>query len=495
MKVKAAIVMREDSGSMKPTNLVLIMSDEHNPRALGCAGHASVKTPHLDRLVARGTYFPDAHCNSPICVPSRASFATGRYVHAIRFWDNGNPYDGSVRGWGHRLIETGHRSVSIGKLHYRCADDANGFDPEIMPLHVVDGIGDLLGMLRRPAPVRTACRKLAQDLGPGESSYAGYDRRITQAAKDWLRDVAPTCEKPWVLFVSLVCPHFPLIAPQAFYDLYPPDSLALPERRDGAAHPFYDAMRRCMPYDEGFPDDATRRRALANYYGMVSFVDDNVGQILAAIDANGLGPTTRVIYTADHGDNLGTRGLWGKSTMYYESAGVPLIMAGPDIAHGRVCRTPVTLVDVCPTILECVGEAAAASEPARPGRSLFALADGADADRTVLCEYHAVGATTGAFMLRHGRWKYVHFVGLPPQLFDVVADPLEARDLAGDARHAAVLADCEARLRAICDPDAIDRLAFADQEAVVARHGGRDAVLRRGTFGHSPVPGETAVYA
>ncbi len=92
---------------MKPTNLVFIMSDEHNPRLLGCAGHKIIKTPNLDRLAARGTYFPDAHCNSPICVPSRASFATGHYVHKVRFWDNGNPYDGSVRGWGHRLIDTG----------------------------------------------------------------------------------------------------------------------------------------------------------------------------------------------------------------------------------------------------------------------------------------------------------------------------------------------------------------------------------------------------
>lgn len=480
---------------MKPTNLVFIMSDEHNPRVLGAAGHPIIKTPHLDRLAARGTYFPDAHCNSPICVPSRASFTTGHYVHTVRFWDNGNPYDGSVRGWGHRLIETGHRSVSIGKLHYRSAKDPNGFDEEIMPLHVVDGVGDLLGLLRRPSPVRTACKKLAEELGPGESSYAGYDRRITQAAKDWLRDAAPKCDKPWVLFVSLICPHFPLVAPKPFYDLYPPESLPLPERRDGAAHPFYDAMRRCMPYDEAFPDDATRRRALANYFGMVSFVDHNVGEILSAIDANGLGETTRVIYTSDHGDNLGTRGLWGKSTMYYESAGVPLIMAGPDVARGKVCRTPVTLVDAYPTILDCVGEPATAEDTSRPGRSLFAVADGAHADRAVLSEYHAVGATTGVFMIRQGRWKYVHFVGMKPQLFDVAADPLESRDLAGDPGYAEALAECEKRLREICDPEAIDRLAFADQAATLARHGGAEAVIKRGTFGHSPVPGEKAVYA
>ena len=481
---------------MRPTNLVFIMSDEHNPRVLGSVGHPIIKTPHLDRLAARGTWFADAHCNSPICVPSRASFATGHYVHGIRFWDNANPYDGSVRGWGHRLIESGHRVVSIGKLHYRSAEDSNGFDEEIMPLHVVDGIGDLLGLLRRPLPERASCRKLAKELGPGESSYAGYDRRITRAATGWLLNEAPKWRhKPWVLFVSLICPHFPLVAPQAFYDLYPPESLPLPDRRDGAAHPFFDAMRRCMPYDDGFPDDATRCRALANYFGMVSFVDDNVGRILSAIEANGLADATRVIYTSDHGDNLGTRGLWGKSNMYRESAGVPLIVAGPDVPEGKTCGTPVTLLDSYPTILECVGERPTGDDRARPGQSLFDIAAGAHAGRTVMSEYHAAGAMTGTFMIRHGRWKYVHYVGLRPQLFDVAADPLESRDLANDPAHATALAECEAALRKICDPEAVDRLAFADQESLVARFGGRDAVIKRGTFGHSPVPGEKAQYA
>ena len=94
---------------MKPANLLFIMSDEHNKRMLGCHGHPMIRTPHLDRLAARGVRFTDAYCNSPICVPSRASFQTGRYVHDIRFWDNCIAYDGSVPSWAHRLREAGHR--------------------------------------------------------------------------------------------------------------------------------------------------------------------------------------------------------------------------------------------------------------------------------------------------------------------------------------------------------------------------------------------------
>jgi arylsulfatase A-like enzyme len=108
---------------MKPANLLFILSDEHNPRVLGCAGHPMIRTPNLDRLAEKGVRFSDAYCNSPICVPSRAALATGRYVHGIRFWDNAIPYDGSVPSWHRRLREAGHEVTAIGKLHFRSAED------------------------------------------------------------------------------------------------------------------------------------------------------------------------------------------------------------------------------------------------------------------------------------------------------------------------------------------------------------------------------------
>ena len=151
-------------------------------------------------------------------------------MHQVRFWDNAIPYDGSVPSWGHRLIAAGHRSVSIGKLHYRSTDDDNGFDEEVMPLHVVDGLGDLLGLIRDDLPVRGAALRMAEEAGPGDLPYQGYDDRITAAAQHWLRASAQrTTDRPWVLFVSLVCPHFPLIARQEFYDLYPEDAVPWPE--------------------------------------------------------------------------------------------------------------------------------------------------------------------------------------------------------------------------------------------------------------------------
>jgi choline-sulfatase len=296
--------------------------------------------------------------------------------------------------------------------------------------------------------------------------------------------------------VGFVSPHFPLIAPPEFYDLYPEKGVPWPAMYDPAErprHPFLDAMRRCLCFDEPF-DAPMVRRALAAYFGLVSFLDDNLGRILRALEATGLAETTRVVYSSDHGDNLGTRGLWGKSTMYEESAGIPMIAAGPDVPAGRVCDTPVTLVDGFPTFLQALGAAPDPDDADLPGVSLLDVARGLVPSRTILSEYHAAGAAAGTSMIRHGRYKYVHYVGMPPMLFDLAADPGERRDLSGDPAHAAALAECEARLRAVVDPEAADRLARADQQAHIDRHGGKAAILKRGTFRYSPPPGAQATF-
>jgi choline-sulfatase len=395
---------------MKPSNVLFIFSDEHSRRVLGSYGHTMIRTPNLDALAARGVRFTDAYCNSPICVPSRASLATGQYVHKIRFWDNGIPYDGSVPSWHHRLKQAGHEVVSIGKLHFRSLDDDNGFTEEVMPLHVVEGIGDPAGWLREPLVERRAALRLARDAGPGDSDYQGYDGRITDAAAEWLKARATQAGgKPWVLFVSLVCPHFPLIARPEWYDLYPEDKVPRPALYDPSEwpdHPYVRAIRECQVYQKGFAEHSgSLQRALAAYFGLVTYVDHNVGRLVRALEEAGLAETTRVLYSSDHGDNLGTRGLWGKSTMYEESAGIPMIMAGPGLPQGQVSRDPVSLVDVFPTILSWAGVAPNPADKGLPGLPLDEVAR-LSPQRTILCEYHAAGAATGAFLIRKGPFKY-----------------------------------------------------------------------------------------
>jgi len=483
---------------MKPANTLFIFSDEHSRRVLGCYGHKMIRTPNLDRLAARGIRFADAYCNSPICVPSRASLATGRYPHQIRFWDNGIPYDGSVPSWHHRLKQAGHECVSIGKLHFRSIDDDNGFTEEVMPLHVVEGIGDPAGWLREPLVERRAALRLAKDAGPGDSDYQGYDGRITETAVDWIKARAhANGGKPWALFVSLVCPHFPLIARPEWYNLYPEAEVPRPAQYDPAEwpdHPYVRAIRECQVYQKGFAaNPGSLERAIAAYFGLVSYTDHNVGRLVAAIEESGLADTTRIIYSSDHGDNLGTRGLWGKSTMYEESAGVPMIAAGPGLPEGQVCGEPVSLVDIFPTIVDWAGLPPNPADRDLPGLPLDRIAREAP-KRTILCEYHAAGAATGAFLIRKGPFKYVYYAGMPAQLFDLDADPQEAHDLAGEPGWQGLAAQCECELRAVVDPDAADALAKADQRARIAAYGGREAILNLGSFSHSPVPGAKPVY-
>ena len=484
---------------MKPANLIVIMADEHNPRILGCNGHPIVQTPNLDALAARGTSFTSAYTPSPVCVPARAAFATGKYLHQIGYWDNADAYEGATPSWHHRLRGDGHRVVSIGKLHFRGRPgDDHGFSEEIIPMHIVEGKGDLMGLVREDLPERGMAWKIAKLAGPGESPYTAYDREIAARAQIWLREEAQKhADKPWVLFVSFVCPHFPLIAPPEFYYKYPVDQMPIPklyapgERPD---HPYLRDYASSFCYDKFF-DPQRLRRAIAAYYGLCSFVDDNVGKVLRALDASGLADSTRVIYTSDHGDNLGTRGLWGKSTMYEETAGIPLIMSGPDVPRGHRVATPASLLDVYPTIMQGVGADRPEMYDGQPGHSLFALADGAQPERTVLSEYHGMGSTTGAFMIRHGKFKYIHYAAYRPQLFDLEADPEELRDLAEKPEHARTLSTCRERLYALIDPEEVDRRAKSRQAKLLALNGGREAVIKRGDLGFSPPPGYPAVFA
>jgi choline-sulfatase len=474
-------------------NLLVIMSDEHNPKVLGCAGHPVIHTPHLDALAARGTRFSAAYTTSPVCIPARAGFACGKYIHQIGYWDNADAYDGATPSWHHVLRSRGHRVASVGKLHFRLTGEDHGFSEEIIPMHIYEGKGDLLGLIRDDMPPRGNSRKMIAMAGPGESTYTFYDKDICSRAQVWLREEAPKkAAKPWVLFVSFVAPHFPLTAPPEHYYRYWNRELPMPKlyaREARPTHPYIESYRRSFNYDDYFESPADVKKALSGYFGLVSYLDENIGKVLSALQAAGQAENTLVLYTSDHGDNLGARGLWGKSTMYEEIAGVPLILAGPGVPAKRVVDTPVSHVDCFPTIVEAAGEE---MPPGFPGFSLLEISRGMQPDRTVLSEYHGMGSSTGAFAVRVGKWKYVHYAKYAPQLFDLEADPDETRDLAEDPAYAAAREQCRRKLYEICDPAEVDRRARARQAQLIELNGGREAVIQRGDFGFTPAPGTVA---
>jgi choline-sulfatase len=479
---------------MTTSNLLVIMSDEHQATAMGCAGHPFVQTPHLDKLANRGVRFTNAYTPSPICVPARASFATGRYAHQNRLWDNAMPYTGNIPGWGHALQAQGTPVESIGKLHYRDEQDPAGFDVEHIPMMVVDGVGMVWASIRKEDErISRPGRMLGKYIGPGTSTYTEYDSAVTEKTIEWLTEREPTLDSPWCLYVGLVAPHFPLVVPEEYFNLYPLDSLPEVKQHPDTGykqHPWIARQNAFMDSESKFHNSEERLAAIASYYGLCTWMDNNVGKILTALEQAGLSDNTTVVYTSDHGDNVGARGLWGKSNMYEEACAVPLIMAGPDIKPAT-CNTPVSLLDLSVTITSHFDTAIATDQEHGPiqGEDLKSIAvNTADSSRLVFSEYHAAGAVSGAFMIRKGQWKYIYYAGFEPELFDLEADPEELTNVATDPYHAAILSELHQDLLNICDPLATDQLAHEDQAELIASYGGKDKALALGASAATPPP-------
>ena len=248
-------------------------------------------------------------------------------------------------------------------------------------------------------------------------SYQRLDRRVTAAACDWLSDPARQ-EGPWCAFVSWLAPHFPLVAPDDMFARYDPAAFASgPEQVPD--HPIVQALESYFSHDRFFAPD-TRGVARAAYFALCTFLDAQVGQVLDRLEAAGLADDTTILFTSDHGEMLGEKGFWTKSTMYESAVRVPLLIAGPGVTPGDWAE-PVSLIDIAPTICTAMGTDASDF----PGIDLRNPQTG----RTIFSLYHDGGAPVGITMIRwtdtQGAWKLVHYAeGEPMQLFDLRTDPL-----------------------------------------------------------------------
>ena len=466
------------------------MTDEHARDGLSCYGGVA-KTPNIDRLAALGTRFENAYTPSPICVPARAAFQSGRYVYQNCCWSNAQPYCGDPPGWGHRLQAEGLKTVSIGKLHYRSSEDNNGFAQELEPLHVRDGEGWVYGLLRKQDHTAYDSSRFARHIGPGEDEYSHYDRRVRDQAVRWLKtEGARKGDKPWALLVSFLRPHYPLTCPKAYFDRYDPERI--PKARYAGyktefRHPVLNAFRNYNNYDDHF-DDKQKQIARASYFGLCSFVDDLIGDVLSALEQSGAINDTTILFVSDHGELNGHHGLWTKMTLHEDSAGIPMILAGAGVPVG-VCQTQTSLVDVHQTVLQAVGLGETEEDQTLPGQSLFGIATATDNPaRAVFSEYHDGGSITGYMMIREGRWKYIAYAGFAPQLFDLENDPFEQRDLGLSATHGTIRNHLHGRMcREFGDPQTISDNAFLDQAKRIESLGGLEGIYARDNYDHTPV--------
>jgi len=444
----------------------MIMSDEHSHQVMGCGGHPVVRTPLLDRLAGEGALFANCYTPSPLCVPGRASFFTSRYVHQLGTWDNSTPYDGSVKGIAQHLSEYGHHLVSFGKWDFHPEGSYPGLQAALFGTR---NKPDIMALFRESGQSRRNTEKRFRKMGVRKK--ISRDEQVREAAIRWLRDQRKG-ERPWLLYLGFTQPHFPFYVKKEFWDHY---SGILKEIPRTAKEPFTSLNEPLLALRHHFrgdlADEEIVRAAHEGYYASVSELDNNVGQILSTLEEEGFADDTLVIYTSDHGEQLGHHGLWWKCCMFEESVHVPLIMKGPGVQKGMRIETLVSLVDIFPTLCQALDLPVPAG---LAGQSLLDLAAGkTDSDREdfVFSEYHAHGMPVGMYMIRWHNWKYVYFVGYRPQLFDLAADPEEADDLAAMVSDTGarteeirnVLAECDQRLRSVCDPETVDKRAKAFQ--------------------------------
>jgi len=472
-------------------NIIVVMSDQHSGDILGCAGDPFAETPTLDALAARGTRFARAYCNAPICVPSRASLATGLPIDEIPAWDNADPYHGQRTSFMHRARDAGYNTISVGKLHFRSTEDDNGFDEEILPMHIASGVGTMTSLIRDELPRVSSVSDLVRNSGPGISSYTRYDRSVRDQAVNWLEDHrSSTDDRPFLLFVSFTNPHPPYLAPQALYDHFHAKNMPLAERHglgERPEHPGLRGFRRYFDLDEPFSADVLRA-ARAAYYANVAAIDGHVGAVLDAAGRAGALDNAVVIYTSDHGESLGRKGLFGKCNMYEESIRVPLIIAGAGVSSGHVSTTPAQLLDLYPTVLDVVGVNPNHADRKRKGRSLRELARRSDTPREIVIQHHSAGTRAAIAALSNGRTKLVRSLGAPSMLFDLADDPDESSDLASNPDYEPLLTTMERQLAARIDLERADRDCKLSQTARLSAAGGAVAVLARGNSGYSAPP-------
>lgn len=456
-------------------NILFLMSDQHTQKVTGCYGDSVVHTPHLDRLAARGVVFDNAYCPSPICTPSRMSLLTARWPSSQSCWTNADMLASDLPTYLHALGAAGYRPTLIGRLHSIGPDQLHGYAQREVGDHSSNWVGATthdMGVLNRTNdPFRTSLERS----GKGQSSYELHDVDVAVAACAWLRRHAQRCastpEPPFALGVGLMLPHQPYVARAEDYLPYE-GKVGLPTiPRPGANddHAYLKHWRTITGIDA--VPDAEVLRARAAYYGLTTRLDALVGQVLEQLEALGLADSTLVVYSSDHGDQLGERGLWWKQTFFDESAKVPLILSWPGVLPAGERRAQVlNLVDVGPTLLDA---AAAPALPGADGNSFLAVARDANAPWLDLSfsEYCTDGSARWdngnavvQRMVRSGNWKLIYYHGYVPQLFNLTTDPQETRDLARDPAHAAVCRQLLALVQANWDPAQITRTLVAKRE-------------------------------
>ncbi len=428
-------------------NIVIIESDSMDGRVMGCTGHPAAHTPNLDRLAARGVLFKNTYCNSPQCCPSRSSMWGGKHTHEIEGWNNHKGLEPGTETFQTRLDKVGYRTHTIGKTDYVSGGHS---------------LGARVWAWTRGADIRLAQkdRPLARINPTGGRRAHKSDWKRVDSTIAWLNERGTPHREPFMLYCGLSLPHPPFKTSQTWLDTIDMKRVTVPPHEE-ALHPVMDYMAATKNTQGNFSRDeilAIRRV----YFAMIAELDAMVGEVMRAVEDQGLADSTYFIYLSDHGEMNMEHRQYLKNALYEASARVPLIVAGPGVQEGAVVEDLVSLTDLFPTLMDMTGT----TQPSGlSGHSLMPFLKGKDSDRPkwVLSQYHSNFANTGIFMLREGPWKYVAYPGYDPQLFHLDDDPEEMKNLAASKPEKTRAMD--RKLREIVDYETVDAKAKAYDKA------------------------------
>jgi len=439
---------------MQKPNFLFVQADQLAARALPAYGNSIARTPNIDRLANQGVVFEHAYCNYPLCAPSRFSMISGLLATRAGAYDNGAEFPASLPTFAHYLRLLGYQTSVSGKMHFIGPDQLHGFEErlttDIYPAdfnwtanwgdagtddtseRLLAAAGEAKGVLRSGICERTIQRD--------------YDDEVAFRAARKIHDLARSDDRrPFCLFVSFTHPHDPFAIPRRYWDRYRHEDIDMPaipamprDRLDPHSQRLFDHIG----VAEAALTEADVRVARHAYYGAVSYVDDQLGHLLDALQLAGFVDNTVIVFLADHGEALGERGLWFKRSFFDCALQVPLIVSAPSLLPPSRCAENVSLVDLYPTVIDLADpdHGLAMVETAYDGRSLFPVmrGDGPDGRHLVVAELTGEGSEAPAVMVMDGPFKYIDCDTDRPQLYDRGVDPNEQENLAGSADTAEI---------------------------------------------------------
>ena len=439
-------------------NVLLIICDQMTARLTSAYGHPVVRTPNLDRLVREGARFDNAYSSCPVCVPARSSLMTGKYVSRTGCYDNGSMFPSDEPTLCHYLSLAGCDTTASGKLHFIGPDQLHGFERRLttdfhpsdftfLPLREAIGGRHHAGFHKNPIAsnyITAGVRQWSPQLSFDEETHfraLEYLRlKRSQYTGTLQKELPKRDERPFFLCVSYCHPHEPFHVTEDLWALYENEEIELPKTPPASA-PYEHAMDRMVNRFHGTNlvnlDDKkalyTMRRA---YYGLVTYVDRKVGELIKALEDFGLMEQTAIVFTSDHGDMLGERRMVQKRCFYEYSAQIPLIIHYPkNWPAATTIPEAVSTVDIMPTILDMVGVPEKNIVPI-DGKSLIPLIEGErDGNRTVFSEVHSEGVDTTCFMAKKGEFKYIQTTGHEAQFYDLGHDTDEWTNLSGQPAY------------------------------------------------------------